>query len=243
MTEFNGYKLKPVDYKFKVGDIVECISTESRFKHVYGSHFTVTKVMPNHSGVDTHLKVSPEIANTSTPKANRFKLVKSANNEQHPEIRVGDLVKVNIEDGEILTVISISPVGNYFCSDKREYSASSLQIVKYQPKSNLDNQTPKQYKNNTNQQMEKQMPNFNLTLLIQFLAAQAAAKVDATNAKHIGILAESDGTYTGYVYANTLKELQDIVRKPENEGKKLYIFDYNQTIAQKPRPVTQVSRV
>lgn len=39
------------------------------------------------------------------------------------------------------------------------------------------------------------------------------------------------------------QELQDIVRKPENEGRKLHIFDYSQTLAQKPRPVTKVARV
>ena len=116
-------------------------------------------------------------------------------------------------------------------------------LKNFKPRPDLDNQVSEQSENNTNKQMEKQMPNFNLTLLIQFLTAQAEEKVDATNAKHIGILAESDGTYVGYVYANTLKQLQDIVRKPENESRKLHIFDYNQTIAQKARPVTQVSRV
>ena len=167
---------------------------------------------------------------------------------EQPEIKIGshwERIKNPTSDTRLGTIIQVSSV-NTDCIKwgKSMFGQTTEKFLKrFKPRPDLDNQVSDQSENNTNQQTEKQMPNFNLTLLIQFLAAQAEDKVDATNAKHIGILAESDGTYTGYVYANTLKELQDIVRKPENEGRKLHIFDYNQTIAQKARPVTQVSRV
>ena len=102
---------------------------------------------------------------------------------------------------------------------------------------------PSKPEQKSNQKTETQMKKLDLVLLFQFLATQSTEKVDATNAKHIGILIDSEDSYVGYVYANTIKELQDIVRKPENEGRKLHIFDYSQTLAQKPRPVTKVARV
>lgn len=163
-----------------------------------------------------------------------------------PEIKVGSYWSFIDDNTSIIKVVEVDSAKTIKYKPMRDityYADSKWFLRHYRPRPDLDNQTPEQSENSINQQMEKQMPNFNLTLLIQFLAQSAEEKVDATNAKHIGILAESDGTYTGYVYANTIKELQDIVRKPENEGRKLHIFDYNQTIAQKARPVTQVSRV
>ena len=169
-----------------------------------------------------------------------------------PEIKVGSHWSFKNDNTDIVRVLKVNSdkdVSYKPITDTDKYTSYAVNgqwfLKNYVPIPELDNQTSEQSKNNTNQQMEKQMPNSNLTLLIQFLAAAQLAeeKVDATNAKHIGILVESDGSYVGYVYANTIKELQDIVRKPENEGRKLHIFDYNQTIAQKARPVTQVSRV
>ncbi len=75
------------------------------------------------------------------------------------------------------------------------------------------------------------------------MAAMSAEEVtDATNAKHIGILTESDGSYVGYVYANSIDELEDVVRTPANESRTLHIFDYSTTLAQKPRKVVAVAR-
>lgn len=167
-----------------------------------------------------------------------------------PEIKVGSHWSFKNDNTDIVRVLKVNSdkdVSYKPIADTGKYASYAVNgqwfLKNYVPIPELDNQTSEQSKNNTIKQTEKQMTNFNLTLLIQFLAKQSEEKVDATNAKHIGILAESDGSYVGYVYANTIKELQDIVRKPENEGRKLHIFDYNQTIAQKARPVTQVSRV
>jgi len=90
---------------------------------------------------------------------------------------------------------------------------------------------------------EETMNKLNLVLLLEMMAAMSAKEVtDATNAKHIGILTESTGSYVGYVYANTLAELEDVVRTPANEGRTLHVFDYSTTLAQKPRKVVAVAR-
>lgn len=90
---------------------------------------------------------------------------------------------------------------------------------------------------------EETMKKSNLILLLEMMAAMSAEEVaDATNAKHIGILTESDGSYVGYVYANSIDELEDVVRTPANESRTLHIFDYSTTLAQKPRKVVAVAR-
>lgn len=90
---------------------------------------------------------------------------------------------------------------------------------------------------------EETMNKSSLILLLEMMAAMSAKEVtDATNAKHIGILTESNGSYVGYVYANTLAELEDVVRTPANEGRTLHVFDYSTTLAQKPRKVVAIAR-
>lgn len=90
---------------------------------------------------------------------------------------------------------------------------------------------------------EETMNKSSLILLLEMTAAMNAKEVtDATNAQHIGILTESNGSYVGYVYANTVEELEDVVRKPANEGRTLHVFDYSTTLAQKPRKVIAVAR-
>ena len=90
---------------------------------------------------------------------------------------------------------------------------------------------------------EETMNKSSLILLLEMMAAMSNEEVtDATNAQHIGILTEVNGSYVGYVYANTLAELEDVVRKPSNEGRTLHVFDYSTTLAQKPRKVVAVAR-
>ena len=90
---------------------------------------------------------------------------------------------------------------------------------------------------------EETMNKSSLILLLEMMAAMSNEEVtDATNAQHIGILTEVNGSYVGYVYANTLAELEDVVRTPANEGRTLHVFDYSTTLAQKPRKVVTVAR-
>ena len=90
---------------------------------------------------------------------------------------------------------------------------------------------------------EETMNKSSLILLLEMMAAMSNEEVtDATNAQHIGILTEVNGSYVGYVYANTLAELEDVVRTPANEGRTLHVFDYSTTLAQKPRQVVAVAR-
>ena len=90
---------------------------------------------------------------------------------------------------------------------------------------------------------EETMNKSSLILLLEMMAAMSNEEVtDATNAQHISILTEVNGSYVGYVYANTLAELEDVVRKPSNEGRTLHVFDYSTTLAQKPRKVVAVAR-
>lgn len=90
---------------------------------------------------------------------------------------------------------------------------------------------------------EETMNKSSLKLLMEMMAAMSAKEViDATNAKHVGILTELDGNYVGYVYANSLDELEDVVRTPINEGRTLHVFDYSTTLTQKPRKIISVER-
>ncbi len=90
-------------------------------------------------------------------------------------------------------------------------------------------------------QKEQTMQKLDLKLLLEFLTQPKAS--DATSAKHIGVLTEANGDYVGYVYADSVEELEDVVRKLENEGRKLHVFNYSTTLAQKPRKIIQVERV
>lgn len=90
------------------------------------------------------------------------------------------------------------------------------------------------------QQKENTM---DLKLLLAMMAAMSETETpkDATNSKHV-IIVTKDGKYEGYFYADSAEELNEVVRKPENEGKKFHMFDYNATFAQKPRKVVPVER-
>ena len=95
-------------------------------------------------------------------------------------------------------------------------------------------------------QKEKQTMNTSdLKLLLQFMTAisQDAPTTDATNANHIAVLTEANGSYVGYIYGDSIEEFEEIIRKPENEGRKFHIFNYDTTLAQKPRKVVKVDRV
>lgn len=91
------------------------------------------------------------------------------------------------------------------------------------------------------QPKEKTMNPLDLILLSIFM--QEDKPKDATNANHIAVLTEADGTYVGYIYADDSTEFDDVMRKPENESRKLHIFNYDSTIAQKPRKIVKVDRV
>lgn len=251
MTEFNGYKplVKSEQLKYELNTPTENLG--------YGWYVHAGRIEQKDYYLRQDLTIQQNIG-AETPNSGYWSTraealearAKYLGESVQPEIKVGSHWSFKEDNTDIIKVLKVNsdkdvsykPIAD---TDKHtSYAVNGQWFLKnYVPRPDLDNQTSEQSENNTNQQTEKQMPNSNLILLIHFLATQAEEKVDATNAKHIGILAESDGTYTGYVYANTLKQLQDIVRKPENEGRKLHIFDYNQTIAQKVRPVTQVSRV
>ena len=94
---------------------------------------------------------------------------------------------------------------------------------------------------------EHTMNKLDLKLLSEMMSVLAdlydiEKTTNATNAQHVGILTESDGSYVGYVYANTTDELEEVMRSSENEGRKLHVFDYSTTLAQKPRKIVKVER-
>lgn len=110
--------------------------------------------------------------------------------------------------------------------------------------------TVQEFANKYNLQIPKikelPMKRLDLALLVQFLTdvqKDQEPKVNATNANHVAIMTEDNGEYVGYVYANTLEELEDIVRLPANEGRQLHVFDYSTTFTQKPRKVVKIERV
>lgn len=107
-------------------------------------------------------------------------------------------------------------------------------------------QPVKRHKQSTqSQQKEQTMTKFDLKLLTALMSAllnDNDPQVDATNANHIGIITEND-EYVGYIYFNDMDEATKIMQQPINEGRKLHIFDYKTTLAQKPRKIIEVERI
>ena len=92
---------------------------------------------------------------------------------------------------------------------------------------------------NTTQQKENTMNKTTLEQLIELMLAPEPK--DATNSKYVGILTKDD-SYEGYLYFDKKSEAKEIMARPSNEGKQLHIFEYNKTLAQKPRDVIEVER-
>lgn len=90
-------------------------------------------------------------------------------------------------------------------------------------------------------QKENTMDKTTLKLLLTLMGATTEEPKDATNSQYIGILTEDD-EYIGYVYADTLKEMKEIIAKRENEGRTIHTFEFYKSYAQAPRPIIEVKR-
>lgn len=92
---------------------------------------------------------------------------------------------------------------------------------------------------------EKTMNKLDLKVLISIMTAMAASEEvtkDATNSEYVCIMTK-DNEYEGYFYADSTEEASKVMQSPEHEGKRLHVFKYESTIAQKPRQVITVDRV
>jgi hypothetical protein len=96
--------------------------------------------------------------------------------------------------------------------------------------------------NQPNQIKEQPMNNTTLKLLLALMGATTEAAKDATNSNFIGIITNSDDEYIGYVYADTAKELKEIIAKPSNEGNTIHTFKFADSYKQATRPVIKVAR-
>lgn len=96
------------------------------------------------------------------------------------------------------------------------------------------------------QNKEQPMNKLDLRLLLSLMAAMSSTdqeeQKDATNSEYVAIVTK-DNNYEGYVYIDSVEDAQKIMQLPENEGKKLHLFKYESTLAQKPRKVISVERV
>ena len=91
---------------------------------------------------------------------------------------------------------------------------------------------------------EQPMNKLDLRLLTAIMAALATAEneqLDATNSELICILTK-DNNYEGYFYSNSVGEYTEVMQKVENAEKKLHVFKYLSTVAQKPRKIIEVER-
>ena len=59
---------------------------------------------------------------------------------------------------------------------------------------------------------------------------------------YIGIITDQGNTYVGYVYADTIKQLKEIIAKSENEGNTIHCFKFQDSFKQATRPVVKVTR-
>lgn len=354
-------KTKP-DSEARIGDTIICIDKDSKYNDAYGELFTITDIMCNWSHNTTHIRTSPVIDGTSTPKLNsflvlckqegvsmnpfkvgdevrsissdnpidrpkgnvytvskiyntdvyykdgyathysKFELVSGA--EPDTSIKVGSHWSFNTDNSDIVVILKVnsdndviykhlnksnqtySTNGKWFLENYKprpdldkpqllhqywkdlcgqgielEYSTTSIdrwltlpatayteinwdsRTLRFRTK--ISSQQTEQIKEHLRwkTQKEQTMNKLDLIALLDMMAeAITDTTPNATNAKHIGILTESDGTYVGYVYANTTKELEDIIRKASNEDRQLHVFNYNTTLIQKPREVITVDR-
>jgi hypothetical protein len=81
-----------------------------------------------------------------------------------------------------------------------------------------------------------------LTAIMAAIAASTEVEQDATNSQFLCVLTK-DNNYEGYFYANTEDDYTKIMQKVENAEKKLHVFEYRATVAQKPRKIVEVERV
>ena len=89
---------------------------------------------------------------------------------------------------------------------------------------------------------EPEMNNTTLRLLLTLMGVTTETVKDATNSNYIGIITDSDNTYIGYVYADTIKQLKEIIAKSENEGNTIHCFKFQDSFKQATRPVVKVTR-
>lgn len=150
--------------------------------------------------------------------------------------------------GDIFTVLELAEEGFWY----KEYTTSSPDEFKVLCKAEPEESTPIPSEiplesptpctlESTQQQKESSMKKLDLPLLIALLTSKPETK-DATNSNYVAILTDEDGDYDGYIYFDDKDEAISIMQKAENEGKKLHIFSYEETLAQKPRKVISVGR-
>ena len=89
---------------------------------------------------------------------------------------------------------------------------------------------------------ELEMNNTTLKLLLTLMGVTTETIKDATNSNYIGIITNEDNSYVGYVYADTVKQLKEIIAKSENEGNTIHCLKFQDSFKQATRPVVKVSR-
>ena len=95
---------------------------------------------------------------------------------------------------------------------------------------------------NPTKSKEEQMNNTTLTLLFTLMGVSTETPKNATNSNYIGIITNSEDAYVGYVYADTVKQLKEIIAKSENEGNTIHCFKFQYSYKQATRPVVKITR-
>ena len=166
-------------------------------------------------------------------------IIKVSNNSDSPR-RIGAIdTCVRLRDGYIHHNPKDSSHNDFasdwlvLCRQELTYLDIKTAISTYSPCPEIELPT------NTTQQKESIMAKTTLEQLIELMTAPDLK--DATNSKYVGILTKDD-SYEGYLYFDKKSEAKEIMARPSNEGKQLHIFEYNKTLAQKPRDVIEVER-
>jgi len=167
--------------------------------------------------------------------------------QMEPEIKVGSHWERKRNDlygsgyaGEVIT-IDLVENNEIYWDDCSKGLLKSLFLRKFTSRPDLNDKTvcnaqPQPIiKENT---MDK-----TLLKLLETLLTQQEEPKSAINSEYVAIMTDSNNNYVGYVYFDTLEEATAIMQLPENEGKKLHTFQYNTTLAQKPRKVIEVGRM
>lgn len=199
-----------------------------------------TIIFPDY-GSDTHIT---QCCWSTVEEANQAR-AKYLGEQMEPEIKIGSHWSYKYDNTYVVTVTRIDSYNNsiYYKDTTSCHTDIKWFLENYKPRPDLDTQaTVHSDVEPTSTIKETTMNKTTLKLLLALMGATTQETKDATNSNYIGIITNSNDEYLGYVYADTVKELKEIIAKPSNESNTIHIFKFADSYKQAARPVVKLAR-